>query len=136
MKDRFTEANPFAYRDAVTKHHSSVDEKEDDERDRGGAYFGAPRSTSVLYQNFLYGLHATADSEDLTFTIIISDPLSNSFVGPVPTKSAALSLRDESRTSGTTTIPMSKKGWRSRIHSRSYNFRTSQALQQGNFWVT
>ena len=49
----------------------------------GGAKFGAFSPTSVLYRKFPDGMHAMADSEDLPFTIIISDPLSNSFGSPV-----------------------------------------------------
>ena len=115
MKDRFTEANPFAYGDIATKHHAGVDDREVNDRGEGGAEFGAPSSTSVLYRKFLDGLHAMADCEDLPFTAIISNPLSNSFMGPVPTNAAVLSLRYERRTSGTTMIPMSKREWRWRI---------------------
>ena len=57
-------------------------------------------------------------SKDLPFTVIISDPLSNSFMGPVPINDATLLLRYERRTSGTATIPMLKKGWRWRITRR------------------
>ena len=112
MKDHLTKDNPFAYGDAATKYHSGVNCKEDGDRGDTGRDFGVPISMSILYQNFLDRIHDMTDSEDLTFTVIISDPLSNSFMGPVPSNSATLLLRSERSSSRTAMITMSKMGWR------------------------
>ena len=51
-----------------------------------------------------------ANRKDLTSAVIISYPLLNSFVGPVPTNPVDLSLRAQRRTYGTTTILISNRG--------------------------
>ena len=73
----FTKASTFTYKDTTTKHHADVNSKEDNNKGGGGGEFGAPSSTSVLYQKLLDGTHTMDDSEDLPFTVIIFDPVSN-----------------------------------------------------------
>ena len=46
----------------------------------------------------------------LTSTDIISDTLSNYFMGPIPTNSATLAFSDERGAYGTAMIPMLKRG--------------------------
>ena len=95
MMDRLTEANPFVYGDSATNHHTGVTKRTSTTGAMEEAEFGAPSLMSAWYRKFLDGLHAMADHKDLPFTLIISDPLSNSFVVPVPTDTTSLLLRVE-----------------------------------------
>ena len=60
-----------------------------------GTEFSAPRSILLRYQNFLNMLHSMADGNCLTFTLIISDHISNSLMGIVPMESIAHCLRSK-----------------------------------------
>ena len=83
--DRLKEANPFGSGDSARKHHLTND----------GGEFSKPSATYIRYMEFLERLKSLAEGETFPFTIIISDPLSNSFVGPVPKDAIALSLQAE-----------------------------------------
>uniref|UniRef100_A0A7S2UQT0 Zinc finger ZPR1-type domain-containing protein n=1 Tax=Attheya septentrionalis TaxID=420275 RepID=A0A7S2UQT0_9STRA len=85
LHDRLTKANPFGSGDSATKQHTSND---------GGA-FSAPSPTYVRYQEFLTKLKGLSQGERLPFTLLISDPLSNSFVGPIPKIAIDLALQSE-----------------------------------------
>lgn len=85
VHDRLKDANPFGTGDSATKQHLSND---------GGA-FSKPSPTYVRYMEFLQRLKAMADGEVFPFSVIISDPLSNSFVGPIPKDAIALALQSE-----------------------------------------
>jgi zinc finger protein len=80
---RLESANPFGSGDSTTKHHLTND----------GGSFSEPIHSR--YREFLNQLKRMSAGEFLPFTIIISDPLSNSFVGPVPKDAVALSLQAE-----------------------------------------
>ena len=84
---RLKEANPFGSGDAATKQHRDNDAE-------GGA-FSKPSETHVNYMKFLDQLKNMANANILPFTLIISDPLSNSFVGPVPEDAVRLALQAE-----------------------------------------
>jgi zinc finger protein len=83
IHDRLESANPFGSGDSTTKHHLTND----------GESFSQPIHSR--YREFLSQLKRMSAGEFLPFTIIISDPLSNSFVGPVPKDAIALSLQAE-----------------------------------------
>lgn len=83
--DRLKEANPFGSGDSARKHHLTND----------GGEFSKPSATYLRYMEFLARLKSLAEAETFPFTIIISDPLSNSFVGPVPKDAIALALQAE-----------------------------------------
>lgn len=85
LYDRLELANPFGTGDAATKQHLSND----------GGSFSAPSTTTVRYMAFLKKLKDMGDGKMFPFTLIISDPLSNSFVGPVPADAIALSRQAE-----------------------------------------
>ncbi|GKY97608.1 hypothetical protein MPSEU_000719200 [Mayamaea pseudoterrestris] len=85
MHDRLKQANPFGSGDAAAKQHLTND---------GGA-FSEPSPNYVRYNAFLQKLKGMADGASFPFTMIISDPLSNSFVGPIPKDAIALSLKAE-----------------------------------------
>lgn len=85
VHDRLKSANPFGSGDSAKKHHQNND---------GGA-FSEPSPTCVRYKAFLERLKNMADGNTFPFTVVVSDPLSNSFVGPVPKIAVALSLQAE-----------------------------------------
>lgn len=85
VHDRLKEANPFGSGDSAKKQHLSND---------GGA-FSKPSPNYVRYMEFLGKLKNMADGNMFPFSIIISDPLSNSFIGPIPKDAIALSLQAE-----------------------------------------
>jgi zinc finger protein len=85
MRDRLATANPFGSGDSATKQHLSND----------GGEFSSPKPQHQRYMGFLAKLKALADGQLLPFTLVLSDPLSNSFVGPVPHDAVALSLQAE-----------------------------------------
>ena len=85
LYDRLKSVNPFGSGDAATKQH----------RENDGGSFSAPSLNHVRYMAFLEKLKDYADGKKFPFTLIISDPLSNSFVGPVPQDAVELSLQAE-----------------------------------------
>jgi len=87
LHKRLTEANPFGSGDAATKQHR--------DNDAEGGNFSAPSPIYTKYKQFLDNLKDMADGNIFPFTLIISDPLSNSFVGPVPDDAIRLALQAE-----------------------------------------
>lgn len=85
MRERLAKANPFGSGDSALKQHTNND---------GGA-FSQPSSNYVRYQAFLEKLNDLAEGRAFPFTLIISDPLANSFVGPIPKDAIALSCQAE-----------------------------------------
>lgn len=85
MRDRLKSANPFGSGDAAVKQHL----------DNDGSGFSGPAPAHVRYMAFLEKLKDMANGKVFPFTLIISDPLANSFVGPVPKDALALSLQAE-----------------------------------------
>lgn len=71
MHDRLRDANPFGIGDSSIKHHAGND----------GEAFSAPRQEHVKYIEFLTRLKDMAGGQTFPFIFIITDPLSNSFVG-------------------------------------------------------
>jgi len=82
---KLKEANPFQGGDAVKKQHTGND----------GGEFSEMSGTAVRYQEFLGRLEGLREEENMPFTLMISDPLSNSFVGPVPEDAIALTMQAE-----------------------------------------
>jgi len=78
------ETNPFQVGDAQRKQHTSND----------GGEFSEPIPKTKKFSTFLEKLNGMKEGK-IPFTLIISDPLSNSFVGPVPSDAVKLSLRAE-----------------------------------------
>lgn len=85
MRDRLESANPFGSGDSAIKQHRAND---------GGA-FSEASPTTVRFLAFLDKLKEMSEGQNLPFTIEISDPLSNSFVGAVPKDAIALSYQAE-----------------------------------------
>ena len=85
IRDRLESSNPFGTGDSNRKHHLHSD---------GGDY---TQETPIYekYQAFLNKLTLMSQGLLLPCTIIISDPLSNSFVGPIPKDAISLSLQAE-----------------------------------------
>ncbi|GMH56434.1 hypothetical protein TL16_g02134 [Triparma laevis f. inornata] len=80
-------ANPFASGDSSKKHHVGNDAE-------GGKF--AEQSLSQKYDTFMAKLRVLSEGKsDAPFTLIINDPLSNSFVGPPPSVAASLALKAE-----------------------------------------
>ncbi|GMH89863.1 hypothetical protein TrVE_jg7982 [Triparma verrucosa] len=80
-------ANPFASGDSSKKHHVGNDAE--------GGKFGE-QSLSQKYDTFMARLRTLSEGKsDGPFTLIINDPLSNSFVGPPPSVAASLALKAE-----------------------------------------
>jgi zinc finger protein len=73
LHDRLQTANPFASVNAVKKQHMVNDD---------GDTFSPPSECHAQYSEFLKKLKGCADGRRFPFTLVISDPLSNSFVGP------------------------------------------------------
>jgi zinc finger protein len=85
LHDRLKGANPFQSGDAAKKQHLSND----------GGEFSKPSLSAQRYMEFLDNLKGLKEGRGFPFTLIISDPLSNSFVGPIPSDAIALALQAE-----------------------------------------
>jgi zinc finger protein len=85
VHSRLQSANPFGSGDAAKKQHL----------DNDGGDFSTPSPNYVRYAAFLKRLKDCADGIALPFTLIITDPLSNSFIGPIPKDAIALSFQAE-----------------------------------------
>ena len=85
MHERIASTNPFGTGDSAVKQHRSND---------GGA-FSEMSPSHVKYTEFLSKMKSMAEGKILPFTLIIDDPLSNSFVGPIVSVANALSLQAE-----------------------------------------
>jgi len=79
-----TEANPFGSGDSNKEHHLNND---------GGNFTG--ESMNEKYTSFISKLMEFQAGKRFPFTIVVSDPLSNSFVGPVPADAAKLAVQAE-----------------------------------------
>jgi zinc finger protein len=86
LYDRLKAANPFGAGDAATKQHLNNDTANT---------FSAPSPNHARYLKFLQRLDQMAQGQSFPFTLIVSDPLANSFVGPVPQDAVALALQAE-----------------------------------------
>jgi zinc finger protein len=84
IRGRLETANPFGCGDSAEKQHLGKDD---------GGRFSGPSPSQQRFLDFLSKLKDMADGKIFPFTIIISDPLSNSFVGPIPCDALALSLQ-------------------------------------------
>jgi len=87
MHGRLTLANPFSSGDAATKQHVF----------NNGGQFSEPNAKHVTYINFLTKLKEMAEGKHVPFTLIVNDPLGNSFIGPIPKDAMALSLQTEKK---------------------------------------
>lgn len=85
------EANPFGSisSDSASKHHLTND----------GGEFSGPTSTQIKYMQFLERVKSCATGRMLPFTLVVDDPLSNSFIGPAPKDAIALALQAEAEDS-------------------------------------
>uniref|UniRef100_A0A7S4QUC3 Zinc finger ZPR1-type domain-containing protein n=1 Tax=Ditylum brightwellii TaxID=49249 RepID=A0A7S4QUC3_9STRA len=83
--DRLKMVNAFSCGDAAKKQHINND----------GGDFSERSIHHVRYDNFLNKLKEMADGKAFPFTMIIIDPLSNSFVGPIPKDCVALARQSE-----------------------------------------
>ena len=82
MYDRLVQANPFSVGDACSMQH----------RDNDGGFFSDPSPNALKYKSFLekFMMLKSGETVMMPFTIVISDPLANSFVGPVPEQQVML----------------------------------------------
>mmetsp|Transcript_17079 Transcript_17079/g.36838 ORF Transcript_17079/g.36838 Transcript_17079/m.36838 type:complete len:533 (+) Transcript_17079:1-1599(+) len=85
MHDRLRDVNPFGMGDSYLKQHA----------DNDGETYSAPRQEHVKYIEFLARLKDMATGQRFPFTLILSDPLSNSFVGPKPEVAGSPPLKEE-----------------------------------------
>lgn len=85
VQNRLQNHNPFGSGDSSLKHHSTND----------GGTFSSLSPQHAKYHGFLKKLDDLADGKLLPFTLVITDPLSSSFVGPIPAKVGALSKHAE-----------------------------------------
>ena len=85
MHERLASTNPFGTGDSAVKQHRSND----------GGEFSEMLPSHVKYAEFLSKLKSMAEGKILPFTLIIDDPLSNSFVGPIVSVANALALQAE-----------------------------------------
>jgi zinc finger protein len=85
LRDRLQKANPFGSGDAAIKQHLTND----------GGEFSAPDSNSARYIAFLQQLKDMAEGNRFPFTLILKDPLANSFIGPIPNDAIALTMQAE-----------------------------------------
>lgn len=85
MHDRLKEVNPFGVGDTSVKHHANNDDRE----------FSDPLPRHARFVQFLSRLKAMAEGRVLPFVLVISDPLSNSFIGPIPEVATRLALQAE-----------------------------------------
>jgi zinc finger protein len=91
MRDKLEKANPFGSGDAAVKQHLSND----------GGDFSEPNPTNARYLAFLQKLKDMKEGNRLPFTLIITDSLANSFVGPIPEDAIALCIQAEKEDSKT-----------------------------------
>ena len=91
LYDNLVEANPFGSinSDSTAKHHLTND----------GTEFSGPSETQIKFHEFLTRVKACSKGQLLPFTLIIDDPLSNSFIGPVPKDAVALAVQAEAENS-------------------------------------
>jgi len=80
MHSRLTRANPFAFGDSAVKRHLPNND--------GSEFSGTSRH--VKYQTFLSKLNDIAEGRILGVILVLDDPLSRSFVGPLPKDALAL----------------------------------------------
>lgn len=85
MRNRLEQANPFGMGDAARKQHTTND----------GGEFSGFSPNHARYMAFLDKLKQIANGNLFGFTVVITDPLSNSFVGPVPKDAVGLSFQAE-----------------------------------------
>jgi zinc finger protein len=85
MHERLASTNPFGTGDSAVKQH----------RDNDGGAFSEMSPRHVKYVEFMDRLKSMADGKFLPFTLIIDDPLSNSFIGPIASVATALALQAE-----------------------------------------
>ena len=78
LKNQLEEANPFGSPDSIPRQHHT-----DDDGGGGGGGGGTER-VNDRYRQLLKRLQELADGKIFPFTLIITDPLANSFVGPKP----------------------------------------------------
>jgi len=83
---RLEEANPFGHGDSTTKQHLTNDPAVE-------PGFAPVKPDHAKFVEFLQKLLDMKEGQAFPFTIIISDPLSNSFVGPVPEDAVRLALQ-------------------------------------------
>lgn len=79
MHDRLRDIHPFGVGNSSIKQHADND---------GGDTCCAQRREHVKYNEFLTRLKDMATGGRIPFTLILTDPLSNSFVGPKPENDA------------------------------------------------
>ncbi|KAL7463611.1 hypothetical protein ACHAXS_003968 [Conticribra weissflogii] len=89
IHDRLVVANPFGIGDSSTKHHA----------DNDGESYSEPKDEHIKFKDLLAKLKKMAAGDNFPFTIILSDPLSNSFVGPIPEIAISLSRQAENEKS-------------------------------------
>ena len=89
MLDRLRKANPFAFGDAAEKHHLTND---------GCEFSTIP--LHVKYRDFLDKLSNIGEGRVFPVTLVLNDPLSNSFIGPVP--KVARVLAEQAKKDGNT----------------------------------
>lgn len=87
---RLTTSNPFGHGDSNIKHHTHNDT---------ALLFSPPSQTYLKYQLFLQNIKNMANGNTFPFTLIISDPLSNSFIGPIPKVALSLALQAQKENS-------------------------------------
>jgi len=80
---RLSLANPFRVGDSAIQDHKTND---------GGKY-SPPDPSTLKYHEFLTKLQQMKEGTLLPFTLCITDPLSNSFVGPIPKVAARLAVQ-------------------------------------------
>ena len=82
MYHRLVHANPFSVGDACSMQH----------RDNDGGGFSDPSPNALKYKTFLekFMMLKSGETTMMPFTIVISEPLANSFVGPVPEQQVML----------------------------------------------
>lgn len=85
MYGRLRDVNPFGIGDSSVKQHA----------DNDGERYSSPRPQHIRYKEFLARLKGMAEGQRFPFTLILTDPLSNSFVGPLLNAGDALSLQAE-----------------------------------------
>jgi zinc finger protein len=88
LHQRLAEANPFGHGDSTVKQHSTNDPSLN-------PGFAPPKEEHVLFTHFLNSLKELKEGKRFPFTITMSDPLSNSFIGPPPEDAMRLSLQVE-----------------------------------------
>jgi len=82
MRERLELANPFGMGDSAVQQHW----------DNDGGPFSEPSPKHARYHALLDNLRDMAEGRCFPFNVVLSDPLSRSFVGPAPQDAVALSL--------------------------------------------